>query len=103
MCTPRCHLSVGLRLEPLAPFPFEDPPDSIGCFLNFSGFGNPGWRVATAFKSVRSSISVSGFTPAQGDPEERPLWTCGMGVCLYLPCLEMYVPGLMPKLFAKTC
>ena len=30
--------------------------------------------------------------PAQGDPEEWPLWTRRTGACLYLLCPEMYVP-----------
>ena len=34
-----------------------------------SHFLNLGWRVATAI--TRISISVSGFMPAQGEPEER--------------------------------
>ena len=55
------------------------------------GIGNLGRRVATAFSSARKIISVSGFMPAQGDPEEWPLCTRRAGVCLYLPCPEMHV------------
>ena len=42
--------------------------------LVFLGF-RLGRRVATAFKSVRISISVSLLVRAQGDPAEWPLLT----------------------------
>ena len=48
------------------------------------------WQTAT--KSVRISISVPLLARAQGDPAEWPLWTRRTGVCLYLPCPEMYAP-----------
>ena len=50
-------------------------------FLSFS------LRLAcgTAVSSVRISISVSGFTPAQDEPEECLPWTRRTGVCPLFP------------------
>ena len=48
--------------------------------------------MATAFSSVRVSISVSLLVRAQGDTEKWPLWTRRAGDSRYLPCPEMYVP-----------
>ena len=63
----------------------------LSCLALLRLLFNLGWRVATATKSVRNSISVSLLVRAQGEPAECPLWTRRRGVCLYLPCSEMYV------------
>ena len=45
-----------------------------------------------AFSSVHPIISVSLLVRARDEPVECLPWTRRTGVCLYLPCPEMYVP-----------